>query len=222
MLVLLFLVNTASCLGSDTHEGPVSDMDASENVDNHFVDISEDDWFYDAVLYCTDRALIVDSSITQFKTTDEMSNQFEPFQEVLTSTAIAHLAHFHNIWSETPLIEEIGLKFWSMPYRWYAEDHGLLASYHEEESVQSITRSSFVSILYHSVPPEIFSGTGDDITIPDVDKNTELGEIIYKFYGANILCGTNESHSFEGDRPITRVEMAMIFYRIMQKINPSG
>lgn len=75
-----------------------------------------------------------------------------------------------------------------------------------------------ISLLYSAVPAELFPEELPETAIPDVDTDTDLGQMIAAFYAAGILCGTDESGTFDGERAISRAEEAVIFSRVLQKL----
>ena len=107
---------------------------------------------------------------------------------------------------------------WYMPYYQYCLSNGIINAQQvpQDSLTRSATRFDMVSILDKAIPAARMTEVKPvaDGDIPDVAESQTNGGIVYRWYRAGLLTGSDEKGSFKGDTGITRAEVAVILCKI--------
>jgi hypothetical protein len=186
----------------DTPEYPIT-VDWPEGV---FSDVPEGEWFKSWVDKVVDAKLMSGMG----------DGMFGAKQNLQISQALVMAYQIHAKATGGVLPQVSGA--WYMPYYQYCLDNGIITTQQVPQDVltRSATRFDMVSILDKAIPAsrmtEIKMVVDGDI--PDVSESQPYGDIVYRWYRAGIVSGSDAQGSFKGDSGITRAEVAVILCKI--------
>lgn len=174
-----------------------------------FTDVPEDAWYYQDVVTANKQKLIDGKTPTLFYPNDEMT----------LSEIIKLAACMNQLYTTGKVTLTNGTDKWYSTYMEYALEKGIIESDITDKATQVVTRSEYVGIFFKAFPADEFVEINQiaDGAIPDVKPDTLNADIIYIFYRAGILAGSDEKGTFLPDKTITRCEVATILTRLMNK-----
>ena len=110
----------------------------------------------------------------------------------------------------------------------YAVENGIIdakyAGYSKAQMDAAISRSEFVKIFSGTMEESCFTGWNQvaDNAIPDVKMTDANADVIYKFYRAGILTGSDAAGTFNASSSIKRSEVAAILVRMFDEGSRQG
>ncbi len=185
--------------GAEAVEPPV------ETYEFPFTDVPDGAWYRSDVETAHKNGLINGKSATLYCPGDNMS----------IAEAVKLAACMNKLYHEGSVTLTNGSPYWYSSYVTYATDNWILLREYEDYDAL-ITRSEFVNIFYYALPsgeyPEI--NTVGDGAIPDVAMWDPYASLIYQFYRAGILVGSDSAGTFNQSSYIMRSEVAAILTRM--------
>ncbi len=171
-----------------------------------FTDVQDSDWFKQWVDKVVDAGLM-----------SGMGNgQFGAKQNLQISQAMVMAYQIHSKATGNPLPQIEGE--WYMPYYQYCLDNGIITvqQFPLDCLKKGATRFDMVAILDKAIPAYRMTEVRAvaDGEIPDVSEGQPYGHIVYRWYRAGIVSGSDDKGSFKGDSGITRAEVAVILCKI--------
>ncbi|MBQ2911566.1 MAG: S-layer homology domain-containing protein [Clostridia bacterium] len=164
---------------------------------------------------------VVSDMVTLTVIKDQNAGQPDHMPEVSDFTDVPANAWYYN---DVANAVEMGLingtVNWYDIYVEYAEKNGIIYRDEWDEAYnKKATRQEFVTIFYKALPhteyPEI--NDIDANAIPDVPMDIGYASVVYGFYRAGILTGSDANGTFYPNRNIQRSEVATIISRMMDK-----
>ena len=179
-----------------------------------FSDIPGDAWYREDVTRAVDLGLVNGTSATTFSP-DKNITYFEVYKLA---------ACLHQLSADGDVTLVSGADQWYSTYIYYNYDNGILdASEGYENTTRlgefAVSRSEFVNIFSKALPAEELRAINEvaDGSIPDVSVNHLRKDVIYMFYRAGILKGSDSLGSFLPSDEISRAEVAAIMTRMVDK-----
>ena len=187
---------------------PVQPEKPETPVQLPFLDVAQDQWYYDSVCRAWEENLIDGMTV----------NTFEPDGTLTVAQAIKLAAVLYQRDNTGSVTLRNGTDVWFSTYVDYAITNGIIdKSYGDRAGVQmnkAITRSEFVKIFHGAMEHYSVINEVADNAIPDVKMNAENAKEIYEFYRAGILTGSDERGTFYPGSNIKRSEVATILLRM--------
>ena len=178
-----------------------------------FTDVTLDDWFYAEVKKAWERDLINGVTATEYR----------PNETLTRAQAIKLAAALNQMYFDGEVRLTNGAVNWYDSYVEYAIDNSIIDAKYADYSVSqmnaAITRSEFVAIFGGTLEDKCFTGWNSvaDNAIPDVKMTDANAAVIYKFYRAGILTGSDGAGTFNPDSSIKRSEVAAILIRMFEE-----
>ena len=171
----------------------------SVNTYKPFTDVPASEWFAPSVQKAYELGLLRGDSDTTFN----------PDGDVTIMETVVLACRVHNIYygGDGKFVQGDP---WYQVYLDYAVDNGILWSASAYQIAAPATRAEFVEILAAALPEEALPAINTVESIPDV----RTAEVIYRFYRAGILTGSDAYGTFQLDSPIVRAEVAAIAARL--------
>ena len=175
-----------------------------------FTDVPANAWYYNDVANAVEMGLINGTSTTSYSPNDDLT----------IGAAIKLAACMHQKYHTGAVTLKNGTVNWYDTYVEYAEKNGIIYRDEWDEAYnKKATRQEFVTIFYKALPhteyPEI--NDIDANAIPDVPMDIGYASVVYGFYRAGILTGSDANGTFYPNRNIQRSEVATIISRMMDK-----
>lgn len=167
-----------------------------------FVDVTEQNWYYDNVMTVCDAGLMQGSSETTFNPEGTMT-----LAEAITMAARLYSSNKKD--NET-FVPTGGA--WYEVYVNYAIKNGIIKEGDFSDYGKAATRAEMAYIFYGSVDASWLNKINSR-TVPDVSKDSKYGKEIYALYDAGILTGSDDAGTFRPDSVIIRAEAAIILGR---------
>lgn len=168
-----------------------------------FTDVKNGDWFEESVKKVAAAGLM----------TGHGDGRFAPDGKLEISQALKLAAEIDMKATGGSLPAASGK--WYTPYYQYCLNRGIITSQQVKASdlERTATRYEMVTILDKAVPASRMTPVKTVNSIPDVTQGSQYGPVIYKWYRAGILEGS-EGGYFRGSSTITRAEVATILCRL--------
>jgi hypothetical protein len=173
-----------------------------------FTDVSPDDWFYSDVMNAAALGLVNGATPTTYA----------PDSSLTIAEAIKLAACMHQKYRTGQVTLQSGAKNWYDSYVAYAEENNIIkAGEYAGKYGQYATRAQYVMIFYPALPSTDYVDANPvaDGAIPDVKLSDSYGGVVYAFYRAGILAGTDAKGAFAPASNIKRSEVAAILSRMM-------
>lgn len=144
--------------------------------------------------------------------------KFAPQGDLTVAQAITLAARIHSATRNYPIDGSDGP--WYQTYLDYCQNHSLLYNYEipdlEARLNDKVTRLDTLRILSVAASlPCLGWNEEETAVVPDVDRDSEYGSLVYDWYRAGIITGDAGTHNFRPDSTITRGEMAAILCRLL-------
>lgn len=172
-------------------------------VASPFSDVSEKDYFYDDVKSVYELELINGKGEGTFKPNDPMTY----------AEAIKLAACMHEKYTSGKVTLTNGSP-WYQSFVDYCLEKGIIDKEYPYNDI--VTRAGYMKIFSKAIPLSPMN-TVPLGSIPDVSKNVEGYEGIYKLYRAGIVAGVDTLHNCSPDTNIKRSEVAIIVNRMMNE-----
>ena len=192
----------------------------TQNYENQFVDITENDWFYQNV------AALYNLGLTNGKND---TSHFDPFSEITIAEVITMAARLRSLYDLGE--SEFGASFfrrddqiWYEPYYEYLRYIGIIGTEFDEQPNTPATRAQVAHLIANVLPAELFESINDDAVtvgyatgqyIRDVDDYTPYQQDIITLYRWGIVNGIDYIGSFAPNATILRSEAAAMFTRLV-------
>ena len=179
----------------------------------NFSDVNVGDWFYDEVKLAWEYDLIDGINASEYR----------PNETLTRAQAIKLAAALNQMYFDGEVRLTNGAVNWYDSYVEYAIDNSIIDAKYADYSVSqmnaAITRSEFVAIFGGTLEDKCFTGWNSvaDNAIPDVKMTDANAAVIYKFYRAGILTGSDGAGTFNPDSSIKRSEVAAILIRMFEE-----
>ena len=175
-----------------------------------FTDVNTSDWFHAAVYNAVGMGLVNGTS----------PSTYDPYKNLTIAEAIKLAACMHQKYNTGSVTLQNGSKNWYDTYVAYAEQNEII----EKDKfagryTEYATRAEFVCIFYPALPSTDYKDINSVSygAIPDVSSSDSYGNVVYNFYRAGILTGSDEKGTFYPKKNIQRNEVAAILSRMMDK-----
>lgn len=200
MLLCGTIISNCLSTAATNIEGAVSEKRTIQ-----FVDVSENDWFYDSVYACHESGIFMGDD----------ANQFHPLEKITVEESYAILARLHqrSVGDDSILIAAEA-KHWSDPYLAYCLRNNIL-SQAEANGYTVLNRELFALFLSRIYDLSLFEKINDIADIVDYETTSDLGKIILNFYQSGIFGGINIYGSFSPLTELSRAECATIITRLL-------
>lgn len=170
-------------------------------------DVKPSAWYYNAVCYAQASGIVIGFDGGKYLPKNEIS-----YAECITM-AVRIYERYHGI---TPKDTQGKTEdSWYSPYVRRAKAYGILPST-SLRYTSSATRELLVALFYNTLPKTEFEAAVHYISLPDVASANKYYEEIIAFYNAGIVRGTDQQGTFQPSSTITRAEVAMILYTMLQ------
>lgn len=170
-------------------------------------DVEPSAWYYNAVCYAQASGIVVGFDGGKYLPQNEIS-----YAECITM-AVRIYERYHGI---TPKdMQENTEDSWYSPYVRRAQAYGILPATSLGDT-SSATREWMVALFYNTLPIDEFEAVFHYISLPDVASTNQYDKEIITFYNAGIVRGVDEQGTFHPSSAITRAEVAMILYTMLQ------
>ena len=170
-----------------------------------FVDVSQNEWFYDNVKTVFEYGVMTGSS----------AEYFDAKGTLTVAEALAIYCRLHRTYSgEEPI--SVSSSPWYQPYVDYANQTGFDFQENVDFGV-AINRADFVMLLGAAFPSEALLAINDlsIYAVPDVSPAAYFYESMYMLYCAGVLSGSDAYGTFMPESFITRAEVAAIISRMI-------
>ncbi|MCQ2405842.1 MAG: S-layer homology domain-containing protein [Oscillospiraceae bacterium] len=185
--------------------GSMDNFVISSPYDGRFLDVSENDWFYDNVSLSFGCGLIKGSS----------EHEFSPGGNVTIAEAITLASRLHSIYytGSEGFAEVSGP--WYQKYLNYAVSEGIVSREYTNYLALA-ERWEFAELLSKALPSEALEEINaiESGFVPDIDESEVWEKGVYALYRAGILTGSDREHGFMPESPISRAEAAAIITRM--------
>ncbi len=170
-------------------------------------DVKPSAWYYDAVCYAQASGIVIGSDGGKYLPKNEIS-----YAECITM-AVRIYERYHGI---TPKDTQGKTEdSWYSPYVRRAQAYGILPST-SLGYTSGATRELLVALFYNTLPKTEFEAAFQYISLPDVASSNKYYKEIIAFYNAGIVRGTDQLGTFRPSSIITRAEVAMVLYTMLQ------
>ena len=178
----------------------------SAEYSNPFVDVPEDEWYYDEVVEAFYTGIINGKTATEFKPDD-----FLTYAE-----AVKLAACMHQLYNDGSVSLKNGNP-WYQTYVDYCVDNGIIEKDYNYDDYA--TRAGYMVIFANALPDEALEKINNvpDNSIPDVPMTRAYSKAVYKLYRAGILQGSDAEHNCKPLDNIKRSEVAAILSRMMDE-----
>ena len=176
-------------------------------IENKFVDVKPEDWFYNDVMSAVQLGLINGKTDTEYK----------PYDNLTYAEAIKLAACMHQLYTDGAVTLKNGTVNWYDTYVAYCVDNGIIDKDYNYDDYA--TRSGYMVIFANALPDEALEKINNvpDGSIPDVPMTRAYSKAVYKLYRAGILQGSDDAHNCKPLENIRRSEVAAILSRMMDK-----
>lgn len=144
------------------------------------------------------------------------NTEFQPDGNVTVGQAIIMACRLHNTYyANEAAFESSGTQSYLEPYVKYALEQGIIAKEYENYG-SPIDRATFATILGASLPNVVLPAVNTvvDGAIPDVEKEANYYNAVYRLYRAGVLVGNDAKGTFTPSSNITRGAAAAITSRM--------
>ena len=188
--------------------------------ENQFVDVAENEWFYQNV------ATLYSLGLTNGKGD---TAHFDPRGEMTVAEAVTMTARLRSIYDFGS--SEVGANFfrldeqaWYMPYYNYLRYLDIIGTEFDEQPHAPVTRAQVAHLLASVLPAELYEPINDDAVtvgyatgqyIRDVNDYTPYQQDILTLYRWGVVNGTDYTGSFAPNATILRCEAAAMFTRLV-------
>ena len=166
-----------------------------------FTDVNKNDWYYDSVMYASEKGIINGIG----------NNQFNPQGILTVAEAIKLSASIHaNYNNYEDLKPSTASTHWAEPYYDYAVTNGIIkeTDFSKADFDNAITRNRMFYIFANTLPDKEYPEINEVQNAPEQPSN----EYTRKLFCAGIVIGNEKG--FEEDKNITRAETAEIVLRM--------
>lgn len=166
-----------------------------------FTDVNKNDWYYDSVMYASEKGII----------NGKGNNQFNPQGILTVAEAIKLSASIHaNYNNYEDLKPSAASTHWAEPYYAYAIENGIIkeTDFSKADFDNAITRTGMFYIFANTLPDKEYPEINEVQNAPERPSN----EHTRKLFCAGIVIGNEKG--FEEDKNITRAETAEIVLRM--------
>ncbi|MGN0512719.1 MAG: S-layer homology domain-containing protein [Lachnospiraceae bacterium] len=197
-------------LGHDYHDGVCSRCgDKQETVPEHknpFVDVSEDDYYYDAVLWAYENGI----------TSGKDDTHFEPSSSCTRAQSVTFLWRAYGepepATKENPFLDVNSSQYYYKAVLW-AYENGITSGKDQTHFLpnDTVTRKEFVTFLWRSAEkpePEITENP-----FVDVPNDVYYTKAVFWAYENGITTGKDASH-FQPDATCIRAQVVSFIYRL--------
>lgn len=178
-----------------------------KNYNQTFKDISEEAWYKDDVINCFEKGLFEGKSLDKFDPSGNVS-----IAEVLAVASRIHKIYYGN----GPTIERVG-DTWYEGAVSYAKENLIISGDEFEDYTKAATRAELAYIFSQLLDYRGYKEINMVEELPDVDYTHQHYHSILNLYNAGIVTGSDANLTFNPDSNITRVEVAAIVNRIVDK-----
>ena len=170
-----------------------------------FTDVSDSAWYRSDVETAHKNGLINGKTATLYCPDDNMT----------IAEAIKLASCMHQLYHNGTVTLTNGSPYWYSSYVTYATDNWIIHRVYEDYDAL-ITRTEFVDIFYYALPSSTYTEINSvaDGAIPDVAMWDPSASLIYAFYRAGILIGSDSAGTFNPSSNILRSEVAAILTRM--------
>jgi len=170
-----------------------------------FTDVSDSAWYRSDVETAHKNGLINGKTDTLYCPDDNMT----------IAEAIKLAACMYQLYYDGAVTLTNGSPYWYSSYVTYATANGIISTDYEDYDAL-ITRAEFVSIFYYALPSSEYTAINTVVNgaIPDVAMSDSYATLIYTFYRAGILIGSDSEGTFNPESNILRSEVAAILTRM--------
>lgn len=176
-----------------------ADHPSTENAPPQFVDVREDDWYYDSIKTVYQAGIL----------SGDQTGHFYPGQLMTAQEGCAVLARLHqrHTGNFAPLNPAEG-----NGYQIYCIENKIMS---QTEAEHDFNRENFVLFLSRIYDLSTLEQINAISYIPDYDTSTELGQSVLLLYQAGILSGTNAYGSFSLLSWLSRAQCAVMIARLL-------
>lgn len=170
-------------------------------ADMSFTDVNKNDWYYDSVMYASEKGIINGVG----------NNQFNPQGILTVAEAIKLSASIHaNYNNYEGLKPSTASTHWAEPYYDYAVTNGIIkeTDFSKYDFDKAITRARMFYIFANTLPDKEYPEINEVQNAPEQPSN----EHTRKLFCAGIVIGNEKG--FEEVKNITRAETAEIVLRM--------
>jgi len=170
-------------------------------ADMSFTDVNKNDWYYDSVMYASEKGIINGIG----------NNQFNPQGILTVAEAIKLSASIHaNYNNYEGLKPSTASTHWAEPYYDYAVTNGIIkeTDFSKSDFDKAITRARMFYIFANTLPESEYPEINEVQNAPEQPSN----EHTRKLFCAGIVIGNEKG--FEEVKNITRAETAEIVLRM--------
>ncbi len=170
-------------------------------ADMSFTDVNKNDWYYDSVMYASEKGIINGVG----------NNQFNPQGILTVAEAIKLSASIHaNYNNYEDLKPSTASTHWAEPYYDYVVTNGIIkeTDFIIADFDKAITRDRMFYIFANTLPDTEYPEINEVQNAPEQPSN----EYTRKLFCAGIVIGNEKG--FEEDKNITRAESAEIVLRM--------
>lgn len=173
---------------------------------SEFIDVSDSDWFAESLERVYKIGLVNGVS----------DNEFNPGGNITAAETAAFASRIHtNMCGDGNEIKQ-GTP-WYKGYVDYLVKNSVITDRQFGDYNVPITRAQFISVIAHSVTPEMLRKINnvEDGAIIDVPMGAAYSPEVYLLYRAGVLTGNNERGDFEPNSKVTRAEAVAVIDRII-------
>lgn len=169
-------------------------------ADTTFTDVNKDDWFYDSVMYASEKGIINGIG----------NNLFNPQGILTVAEAIKLSACIHANFYNADITPDADSAHWADGYYNYVVDNGIIkeADFSKADFDSAITRDRLFYIFANTLPDSEYPEINDISLAPEQVSN----DYLKKLFCAGIVIGNEQG--FESEKNITRAESAEIILRM--------
>ena len=169
-----------------------------------FTDVSENDWYYQAVRYAYEAGLLGGTSDTAFSPNNDLT-----YAEAVKLAACMHQKY------TTGAVSLANGTPWYQTYVEYARSNRIISRDYNWNN--AATREGYMEIFANALPNEALTPINEveDGAIPDVPMSRASAGAVYKLYRAGITQGVDAAHNCSPGSNIKRGEVAVIIMRMM-------
>lgn len=171
---------------------------------NPFTDVSEDAWYYEAVMYACISGLVNGKTPTTYCPDDYLT-----YAEALKLAACMHQRYIDG------KVTLVNGDPWYQTYVDYCFENKIIKK--EYPYNENATRAGYMEIFSKALPDKALEEINniEVDSIPDVPSSAAYADGIYKLYCSGIVTGIDEKHNCNPEANIKRSEVAVIVQRMM-------
>jgi hypothetical protein len=184
-----------------------------------FADVDENQW------YGANKNGVIETVVNLGLMSGYPDGTFNPTGNITLAEAITMASILHDIYIGNNGEMTQYAPVWYQVYVDYAIDHAIIKADDFADYTRYATRAEMVYIFSNALPADA-AHHADPLekintisSIPDVARQDQYGDEIYRLYEAGVLGGNDELGTFAPDRNIIRAEAASIIIRLARTVD---